>query len=907
MNTRIEAKIREVHKSLAGLSPSESEQIFLKLVSKFDTYGVEPVFVQDRKGDGFYAGLSHEGVCTFSDSRKVHVFAWNKIQKISYDGKLFIIQVEWEHKKHMLGFKCQTSQAAEALWKWAVDRQCFFTLSRSVDAKESKSSGGLFKKRQFHMFSGRCQKELMQQLTSQGPQIPTTEIKRSHSLLNIARKINTVRASNSQENLLKRRASADTHNVPLPSNAHNQNNFVFQDDERIDPRNGDNHNVLQKQFKTAHNKSDGSIPFSLYEHDQEPVPSSMRRDFEISNLIGDVTREGQSQIQPAVDQPEADETSANDSRSRLNEFSSKNSRSHQSTTPTSSTTTSYRNYTWEENSQRMSHAPAEKKDSSHPPAELNFDSTDKTTERLNTASSHRSSGTLATVSAPSVTSSYSPDRQKSSKGYNPLELNGLENSTRLEDIHHFPHVPFQHEQKVNGSKVTHSMKLENSEHPPIPLISPSIMTPQLPEAVLSRNTTSCDQSYVMNYGYSLYPKSSSTVFRHSPESTVNTQQNQQKPHIFTSRYLHFTSPLNPNKTNNDAVKYLSKQVSFTRNLDSLQESQESLDTGKIFAYPSQSFNSRLYSPWDTQKSMPPQSTNFVRTKSSSSQNVFYPSLPRADLSDFNDLQLRHNPRSFHNSASGMKFAPSDENFHADQPSPFVDPLDQAQQFGIKIPELRSQPDSIGVLSKEKLITDQRLQMSPVILSSSHESAEEPWVQNEATSQTPTTDSTAPNPPPTSTTSPNPPPTSDNSIKIKLSDKEVNGRKQFKPVLKKQTIVTVNDPQAKPKSESNHFSQHLVLDCEIESNTLTNTPEKEGLVACIQTTGNSDSNEPEQQDQCLIIALRQLCFYLMVFIALHNVLNVFGIGFGIGRLDLNSVKTLHRNSRSSMQVFVAWLL
>nr|CAH8866964.1 unnamed protein product [Trichobilharzia regenti] len=197
---KTEAKIVEIYKSLKGMSMAEAENKFLDHASKFETYGIEPLYVQDRKGNHFYMGLNHEGVITYRGSRKAHVFNWQKINKISYEGKLFIIQVEWEQRRHTLGFKCPTPEAAEALWKWAVDRQCFFTLNRSVDAKESKANGGLFKRRQFYTFTGRCQKELML-LNSSMPAIPQPSVARSRSLLNLAKSVQSQRHSQSQNDL----------------------------------------------------------------------------------------------------------------------------------------------------------------------------------------------------------------------------------------------------------------------------------------------------------------------------------------------------------------------------------------------------------------------------------------------------------------------------------------------------------------------------------------------------------------------------------------------------------------------------------------------------------------------------------------------------------------------------------
>uniref|UniRef100_A0A5K3EZF2 FERM domain-containing protein n=2 Tax=Mesocestoides corti TaxID=53468 RepID=A0A5K3EZF2_MESCO len=200
MTPRVEAKIREIYRCLHGLSTAEAEAKFLERASELETYGVEPVFVQDRKGNHFYVGLSHEGVTAFRGNRKAHVFTWSKIHRISFDGKLFIIQVEWERRRHTLGFKCQTTEAAEALWKWAVDRQCFFTLTRSTDAKKAKASGRFFRKRQLYSFTGRCQRE-MQQMTSSLPNIPQPSVSRSRSLLNIARSVSSSRQTRSQEQL----------------------------------------------------------------------------------------------------------------------------------------------------------------------------------------------------------------------------------------------------------------------------------------------------------------------------------------------------------------------------------------------------------------------------------------------------------------------------------------------------------------------------------------------------------------------------------------------------------------------------------------------------------------------------------------------------------------------------------
>ncbi|VDO11007.1 unnamed protein product [Rodentolepis nana] len=191
MTPRVEAKIKEVYKTLQGLPQADAEAKFLERASEMETYGVEPVFVQDRKGNNFYVGLSHEGVTAFRGNRKAHVFLWSvlirqtafyisfkmsKIHRISFDGKLFVIQVQWEN--------CVL----------------FRSLNRSTEAKKSKANARLFRKPRLYSFTGRCQKEMLQ-MTSSMPNIPQPSVSRSRSLLNIAISVSRSRQTKSHEEL----------------------------------------------------------------------------------------------------------------------------------------------------------------------------------------------------------------------------------------------------------------------------------------------------------------------------------------------------------------------------------------------------------------------------------------------------------------------------------------------------------------------------------------------------------------------------------------------------------------------------------------------------------------------------------------------------------------------------------
>lgn len=60
-------------------------------------YAVVKVFFsfhfQDQKGAQLYLGINHCGILTFQGSRKTHHFRWPEVQKINFEGKMFIVHL----------------------------------------------------------------------------------------------------------------------------------------------------------------------------------------------------------------------------------------------------------------------------------------------------------------------------------------------------------------------------------------------------------------------------------------------------------------------------------------------------------------------------------------------------------------------------------------------------------------------------------------------------------------------------------------------------------------------------------------------------------------------------------------------------------------------------------------------
>lgn len=48
---------------------------------------------QDHRGNPLYLGINHSGIITLQGSRKTNHFKWSEVQKINYEGKMFIIHL----------------------------------------------------------------------------------------------------------------------------------------------------------------------------------------------------------------------------------------------------------------------------------------------------------------------------------------------------------------------------------------------------------------------------------------------------------------------------------------------------------------------------------------------------------------------------------------------------------------------------------------------------------------------------------------------------------------------------------------------------------------------------------------------------------------------------------------------
>ncbi|BFZ01911.1 hypothetical protein BsWGS_04950 [Bradybaena similaris] len=220
---RLEEKITEAHKALAGKVPSECEASFLKKAASMDTYGVDPHQVKDQKGDPLYLGVTHLGAMTFRGNRRTQLFQWNQIKRIAYEGKVFIINYSnseddssgSKKKHHAVGYKCTTAAAAKYLWRCSVEQQLFFTLSSSAAAPKVRSGGSLFSRGSKFRFSGRCQNEAYE--ASGNIRRAEPPFARTSSLPNFAKKNHSFDKNNTTRSSLASSSFREEAAVDVPS------------------------------------------------------------------------------------------------------------------------------------------------------------------------------------------------------------------------------------------------------------------------------------------------------------------------------------------------------------------------------------------------------------------------------------------------------------------------------------------------------------------------------------------------------------------------------------------------------------------------------------------------------------------------------------------------------------------
>ncbi|XP_056631545.1 FERM domain-containing protein 3-like [Diorhabda sublineata] len=84
----IEMRAIAVHKShLRGLSMDQTQDLFLRMASQLETYGIDPHQVEDSYGNKLTLWINHEGMKTYNKGEEVDKYEWMSISDIDQEDK----------------------------------------------------------------------------------------------------------------------------------------------------------------------------------------------------------------------------------------------------------------------------------------------------------------------------------------------------------------------------------------------------------------------------------------------------------------------------------------------------------------------------------------------------------------------------------------------------------------------------------------------------------------------------------------------------------------------------------------------------------------------------------------------------------------------------------------------------
>eukprot|EP00096_Caligus_rogercresseyi_P009441 TRINITY_DN3212_c0_g2_i1.p1 TRINITY_DN3212_c0_g2~~TRINITY_DN3212_c0_g2_i1.p1 ORF type:complete len:821 (+),score=153.89 TRINITY_DN3212_c0_g2_i1:54-2465(+) len=157
---QVEGDIEAVHRKMAGLRPSEAEMAYLEKVKWLEMYGVDlhPVIGEDNIE--YFLGLTPSGIIALRNKAKVGNYFLPRITKIYFKGIYFMLRVrDKNNDEKTYGFETPSRSACKHLWKCCVEHHAFFRLVQV-------SPSGMFSLGSRFRYSGRTEKEVLQQASS---------------------------------------------------------------------------------------------------------------------------------------------------------------------------------------------------------------------------------------------------------------------------------------------------------------------------------------------------------------------------------------------------------------------------------------------------------------------------------------------------------------------------------------------------------------------------------------------------------------------------------------------------------------------------------------------------------------------------------------------------------------------
>ncbi|XP_031573652.1 band 4.1-like protein 4 [Actinia tenebrosa] len=160
----LEAKIMDCHKRLTGIVPSVAEFMYLDKVKWLEMYGVDLHLAKGEDDIEYFVALKPAGVIVYNNKTPVGTYLWPKITKIDFKGKKFSLNVSGkEGREYVYIFYLPNKSACKHLWKCCVEHHSFFRLDKVKPPVRRSSFSGLLRTGSGFRYSGRTQKEALEE------------------------------------------------------------------------------------------------------------------------------------------------------------------------------------------------------------------------------------------------------------------------------------------------------------------------------------------------------------------------------------------------------------------------------------------------------------------------------------------------------------------------------------------------------------------------------------------------------------------------------------------------------------------------------------------------------------------------------------------------------------------------
>ncbi|XP_038631988.1 tyrosine-protein phosphatase non-receptor type 21 isoform X1 [Scyliorhinus canicula] len=132
-------KVASLHRKFRGLTPSETELLFLQEVVKMEGYGHENYTAKDSQGNDLHIGACLEGIFVkHKNGRPPSVFKWNDISNLSHNKSFFALELA--NKEDTIQFQTEDMETSKYVWRMCVARRKFYSLNKNCNLQTQTTS-----------------------------------------------------------------------------------------------------------------------------------------------------------------------------------------------------------------------------------------------------------------------------------------------------------------------------------------------------------------------------------------------------------------------------------------------------------------------------------------------------------------------------------------------------------------------------------------------------------------------------------------------------------------------------------------------------------------------------------------------------------------------------------------------